>query len=484
MQAIPFDQAVPARDSGDAILPLTRLYEQLLVVLVALLPCVAIGYIYFAQDPSLRYSDHNFHEVAIAVAILLSGFVSYVTWRCYATSGEPLLRWATLSVLSFTLIYSLHGLLTPFSSNHLFLFLFYGPVARLIMAAFLLAGLLVYGNTPHPQPERISSRPWFTWFAVFIVIDIFIAWIALNSLAVSQPLRLATEGGALVLLLIGVALFRLRKITSPLMRVYAISLAYLAQSSFAFLLAKPWDHLWWLAHFISLCGFILLSYGVIRAFHTTRSFSLVFSQEEVMQQLSAAKALAEVTAAQLQEANKNLAILAATDPLTGICNRRSFLERSQAEAARAQRSGTPVSVLALDLDHFKLINDRFGHATGDTILKNFAEQAGLQLRSSDLLGRMGGEEFMITLPDTRLDKALLIAERIRRAIEDLQITAGGSLIPFTVSIGLAEFPLDGEKLEQVFAVADDRLYHAKALGRNRVVSEAAQTIHPTPETPS
>jgi diguanylate cyclase (GGDEF)-like protein len=474
MLARPQDQAVqPASHSNEAILPLTRLYEQLLVILAALLPSLAIGYIYLWQDPSLRFINHGFHEIAITIAVLLSGFISYVTWRCYVTSGEPLLRWATLSVLSFTLIYSLHGLLTPFSSNHMFLFLLYGPVSRLIMAAFLLAGLLVYGKASHPLTFRIRTKTWLAWIASFIVVDLLVAWIALNTLTAMQPIRLATEGGSLVLLLVGVALISLRKSSSPLMRVYAISLAYLAQSSLAFILAKPWDHIWWLAHFISACGFLLLSYGVIRAFHTTRSFSLVFSQEEVMQQLTAAKALAEVTAAQLQEANANLAILASTDHLTGIHNRRSFIERSQAEIARAQRSVAPISIMALDLDHFKLINDRFGHATGDTVLKSFAEQAALQLRTSDLIGRMGGEEFMITLPDTGLDKALIIAERIRSSIESMQLTAAGSLIPVTVSIGLAEFPHDGEQLEHVFAIADHRLYRAKQLGRNRVESDAA-----------
>jgi diguanylate cyclase (GGDEF)-like protein len=258
------------------------------------------------------------------------------------------------------------------------------------------------------------------------------------------------------------------------MQLYAISLMFLAQSSLAFILAKPWDHLWWLAHFISACGFILLSYGVIRAFHTTRSFSLVFSQEEVMQQLTQAKALAETTAEQLKIANESLRILASTDHLTGICNRRSFIERSLSEASRALRSGTPLAVIALDLDHFKLVNDRFGHAAGDDVLRKFAEQTLLQLRTSDIIGRMGGEEFMLTLPDTSLADALLFAERIRLAIETMRIPLADSMIAVTVSIGVAEFPRDGAQLEQVFVVADHRLYHAKQNGRNQVVSSTSE----------
>lgn len=472
MQAKPEAQSGPLQRTEEVVLPLTRMYEWLLILLVASLPSIAISYIYFAQDLSLRFVDHSFHEIAICIAIVLSGFMSYVTWRCYLTSGEPLLRWATLSVLSFTLIYSLHGLFTPLSGQHLFLFLLYGPVSRLVMAGFLLAGMLAYGKPSHLLSVRTQGKFWLGWIAGFIVLDIFVAWVALSVTTSMQPIRLAAEGGSLILLLLGIVLIYWRKIKSPLMQLYALALAYLAQSSLAFILAKPWDHIWWLAHFISACGFALLSYGVIRAFHSTRSFCLVFSQEEVMQQLTAAKALAEVTAAQLQVANANLEILASTDHLTGISNRRSFIDRSQAEASRAQRTGTPIAVIALDLDHFKLINDQFGHAAGDMVLKNFSEQSLLQLRTSDLIGRMGGEEFMITLPDTSIEQALVIAERIRRSIQTMQITVTEGLISVTVSIGVAEFPIDGEQLEHVFATADHRMYRAKQLGRNQVVSNS------------
>jgi diguanylate cyclase (GGDEF)-like protein len=368
----------------------------------------------------------------------------------------------------------LHGIFTPLSGQHLFLFLFYGPASRLVMAGFLLAGMLVYGKHPHTPQHRTQINFWAGWIAGFTILDAVIAWIALSVTTSIQAIRLTAEGGSLALLLLGVTLIYWQNIKSPLMQLYALALAYLAQSSLAFILAKPWDHLWWLAHFISACGFALLSYGVIRAFHSTRSFCLVFSEEEVMQQLTEAKALAEMTAKQLQIANANLEILASTDHLTGINNRRSFIERSLTEAARAQRSGAPVSVIALDLDHFKQINDRFGHAAGDAVLKNFAEQAVLQLRTSDVMGRMGGEEFMITLPDTNIDRAQAIAERIRNAVENMQVAESGSLLSVTVSIGVAEFPLDDEELEQVFAVADNRLYLAKLLGRNRVVASDSE----------
>jgi diguanylate cyclase (GGDEF)-like protein len=240
------------------------------------------------------------------------------------------------------------------------------------------------------------------------------------------------------------------------------------QGSLVFIIAKPWDHLWWLAHLIGAAGFTILSYGVVRAFHTTRAFSLVFSQEEVLKQLAAAKEHAEHLTTQLQEANATLEIQASTDPLTGLSNRRHFMELCNLEVARAQRSGGKITMLALDLDHFKQINDRYGHAMGDEVLKTFAERASSELRPTDRLARLGGEEFMVLLPDTAIPEALLIAERIRSKVEQIRVTTPAAIISFTVSIGLAEFPTHGERLEQVFIRADECLYRAKAQGRNQI----------------
>lgn len=458
--------------NDESVLPLTRLYERLLLVLAALLPAMATGYIYFFQDPSIRFAGHGFHEIAISIALLQSSFVGYVTWRCYIASGEPLLRWVTLSFLGFTLVYAPHGLMTRLSDHHLWLFLYYGPLSRLVMAVCLFAGMLAYGKAAHSPARRSGSTSWMRWIAGFLVLDALAAWIALDSPSSMPAIRLLTECVALALLLVGMGFIAQRQIKSPLMMLYAFSLAYLAQSSAVFLLAKPWDQLWWLAHFISACGFTLLSYGVVRAFHTTRAFSLVFSQEEIMQQLTVAKAVAEASAEQLRLANANLEILATTDPLTGVNNRRAFMARSHADATRILRAGTSVALLALDIDHFKQINDTFGHAVGDEVLKEFAQQVVKQLRPSDTVGRLGGEEFMILLPDTEFAEAQNIAERIREAIEKMRITKPGVSISITVSIGLAEFPADNETLEQAFRIADERLYRAKKLGRNQVVKDS------------
>jgi len=165
--------------------------------------------------------------------------------------------------------------------------------------------------------------------------------------------------------------------------------------------------------------------------------------------------------------------LAATDPLTGLANRRHFLEQMALALARQQRHDTPTALLMLDLDWFKRINDQHGHAIGDEVLKHVAGIMAASLRRIDLLGRLGGEEFAILLPDTEARGAHEFAERLRQriAIEPAQTPAGA--IPMTVSIGVTPFAPRDSGIDAILARADRALYRAKANGRNRVDLEPA-----------
>lgn len=171
---------------------------------------------------------------------------------------------------------------------------------------------------------------------------------------------------------------------------------------------------------------------------------------------------------------KELVQLATTDFLTAAYNRRHFLQLAGAELARAGRYGRPVTVMMLDLDHFKRVNDERGHAAGDEALKAFVGLIKDVLRDQDRLGRMGGEEFAIVLPETALDAAILVAGRLRSRLAVLDIpVGGGEPLRLTTSIGVAECKIrDGEGLEACLSRADVALYRAKALGRDRV--EAAE----------
>jgi diguanylate cyclase (GGDEF)-like protein len=162
-------------------------------------------------------------------------------------------------------------------------------------------------------------------------------------------------------------------------------------------------------------------------------------------------------------AHKNAA---SVDPLTGLFNRRGFAEACARVIEREAIAGRPVTVLIFDIDHFKGINDRFGHPAGDEILKLFSTVVVNNLRISDLSGRIGGEEFAALLPCS-LEEGVLVAERVREAFEASDIIVEEGKVDTTVSIGVAGGPA-GTELEVLLAAADTALYQAKRGGRNRV----------------
>ena len=169
--------------------------------------------------------------------------------------------------------------------------------------------------------------------------------------------------------------------------------------------------------------------------------------------------------AQALEVNRELAT---RDELTGLINRRAMLDLMALEHSRSLRSGRPLLLAQLDIDHFKPINDQHGHATGDRALQAFAGTVRASLRDSDVLARWGGEEFVLMLTDTSAEHARELLERIRQAVQALEIAHSAGSLQLTVSIGLAQH-LPGDTVEHTLERADQALYRAKALGRNRVV---------------
>lgn len=162
--------------------------------------------------------------------------------------------------------------------------------------------------------------------------------------------------------------------------------------------------------------------------------------------------------------------LASTDPLTGLYNRRMFFRRMDEEVARAGRTASPMCLIYIDLDHFKNINDTYGHAAGDTVLQQVSRTMNRILRRGDVLGRIGGEEFLILLPDTTGVAGRRIAERLRQRVEHATIFHSDRKLSVTVSAGVfsASDPV-GLSIDDMVRVADQALYEAKDTGRNKVV---------------
>jgi diguanylate cyclase (GGDEF)-like protein len=191
----------------------------------------------------------------------------------------------------------------------------------------------------------------------------------------------------------------------------------------------------------------------------------MLSTESLLLTISSAFILLAMAKERIELRHRTAAMV---DPLTGISNRRAFLHDASLLAKRHIANPRPVTVLQIDLDHFKSVNDRFGHAVGDRVLALFADAVRKSVRGSDLVGRLGGEEFAAILTETTREKAVEVAERIRQNFAYVADEVAGLSVRATVSIGLVHCLERTLEIPDLLAQADHALYYAKERGRNRV----------------
>lgn len=182
---------------------------------------------------------------------------------------------------------------------------------------------------------------------------------------------------------------------------------------------------------------------------------------------------------ELKRSNELLLELSKTDYLTGLFNRRYLMESLEKELRRTARKGGELSLIMMDIDYFKLVNDGYGHLQGDVVLQKVALQIQKELRSYDIAARYGGEEFVAVLPDASLEESFSVAERVRAAVEALRFKGEIAPLTITISLGIAGFRLpECSSVDGFIKLADDALYRAKANGRNRVECAAATASEP------
>lgn len=198
-------------------------------------------------------------------------------------------------------------------------------------------------------------------------------------------------------------------------------------------------------------------------------YELVGSYKDLIKTLEAVVEEKTALAESLRVANEKLTTLAMTDPLTGLMNRRAFMDALARDVSRARRSKTVLALVMVDVDHFKQVNDRHGHQIGDHVLTLVAQCLSRTVRTGDLVGRFGGEEFVVLLPGAELENAAIVAERLRANVEALDPVGANGKFRVTASLGVASVPGDAATPDELIGKADRALYAAKAAGRNRFV---------------
>jgi diguanylate cyclase len=207
-------------------------------------------------------------------------------------------------------------------------------------------------------------------------------------------------------------------------------------------------------------GFAACILGCVCSCFIWRQFCTITLQQRQLEKANA----------ELSQKQRDLERLTRQDGLTGLFNRTTFAELSRRELDRAQRQGSATTILLLDLDHFKRVNDTWGHPAGDAVLRHAATLASTTVRSTDLVGRLGGEEFIVLLPNTSIDLGRRIAEKIRQRLEASVVVWEGNRIPITASFGLSSTTaVEKRDFDHLYTEADKALYLAKQRGRNRVV---------------
>lgn len=200
-----------------------------------------------------------------------------------------------------------------------------------------------------------------------------------------------------------------------------------------------------------------------------------FDQNEMRVRIRAGQRILQLQS-ELLATQKDLLRLSRVDPLTGVLNRRAILSQIEVELSRAQRENQKVSIAMLDIDHFKKVNDTYGHMAGDVVLRECVKRINAVARTYDSLGRFGGEEFLIVIPGPDEEEVFSICERIRLAVNATDIPIDGSSVRVTVSQGMVVW--DGNAhIDDLIVVADQALYLAKKNGRNRVERSHAQYLH-------
>ena len=257
---------------------LISIFSRATLTLAVLTPAFIITYLLAFGGATLRFHHHLYHEVAILIAVATSSFIGWVAHQNYRKTGETYQHWVALAYFAFAIIYTPHGILTRFSDMHLPAFLIFGPASRLAMALYLLIAIMRF------EKQAAHNLRMWPHMIGFLAVSTALAGLGFAGL-INIPQVRTVEMTSNVVFSFTVLAMLVKWRSEHLLNYHLAALLWFIQASTAFLLSKPWTHMWWLAHLVSAAGFMILGYAIMRARQTTGAFSQVFSSEQLHRRL-------------------------------------------------------------------------------------------------------------------------------------------------------------------------------------------------------
>lgn len=448
---------------------MSRLLTKHRLLLMTVFAPMLVGFLLTQLWPNQTWVYRRFHFYYIFLSSAISSLVGYLAYREYLVSKETKTYLLTLGFVGIAVLYTFHGLITPGMSlttfadhrAHLNAFVFFGDISRLWISIMLFLQVQT-GVYSLIQPRKFG-------FVVLIILILVLSSLVALYIPDIFPAIKDQEGEdthfailikVFTLVLLGVACTRFWDIYRVVNNTAVLSLLLsgllIMHTVVLFMLSRPWDGLWWLAHNLYLLSFL----SVLSGLYITLRHAKHFEFFDVQSQLEYYIQELNNSHTQLRRANKQLNKLATIDTLTGLANRHHLSHCFQ-QLSKDLANNQVISVLFIDLDGFKRVNDSYGHAIGDELLKAVGQMLRSCVRGKDIVSRLGGDEFIVLLlTENGQNDTEKIAQRIV-ALLSQPIKIRDNLCNIGASVGISIYPQDGAGFDELLKKADTAMYRVK-----------------------
>lgn len=448
----------------------TKKRIDLLAIVLIIVPIFIYYYLNnFSTDVSNHGDFHFYYVIVSSLIALLLGFAAFFEYR---KSKVVKIFYISIGLIGVGVFYSFHALVTPsmtmmrlfdFPSmvSNISVFVLFGDLSRLWLALMMFVPDSLFENSTYIK--RFFNGYTLIIFAVvlsgisyYLLLTPAIFPRFVNEDFTSTTLSILTK--IVTLLFIGINFLRYyysyKAKSNLIILSFIVGLGFIMETVIAFMISKPWSSTWWLAHNLFLTSYLVIGLGVAYSYFSKEKYGFfdVFGQIENYTKL-------------LEEKNTELSTIANHDSLTGLSNRRYFMTTAAAFIKQAEKENRHFSLMFIDLDYFKAVNDRFGHETGDQLLIIIAKKISSLIKATDIASRVGGDEFVLLIKDVDRSQIEVIARRILDRVTET-IIVNGNKCHIGVSIGISTFPNDGLTIDELLSKSDEAMYSVKKEGRN------------------